>query len=870
MLLQKALPAGRAFCFIGVAAALAAIFALMFRTELTIAPSAQQFSRTARVLTIGSCFAESIGARLAANKVETLVNPFGTVFQPLILGQLLRAAAGEETDWQQHLTEARGRWQSYDLHSSIGAASPVELLQHIQQLAQQVGDFVRRADMVVLTLGTAWAYRLRETGELVNNCHKQPADLFHKELLTPDEIINALAETHAYLRRINPELKFVLTISPVRHLKDTLPLNAVSKSVLRVACHYLSELLPGVAYFPAFELLTDDLRDYRFYASDMLHPSEVAEDYIWDKFARTYFDVDFGRFRKEWASVRQSLGHRPLHDGAPEHRQFLEATHERLQRLAGQQVDVAAELQDVEQRIAALPVPLVIVEPEVEDDGEERIDVGGVETTREIAVEADATLQTATETEADEAPQKQRLSPEEFRNQRDRDGRGRNNRRNRGDRSARPEPAEEIMEAASQLEATEAIVETAQPQELTEDTASAFQVLGLGMPSAAQTTVNAEEILPEGQSKKKKRRSRGGAKRTARKHAARLAAEGLPTDEMVTEATIAAIEAVTVELAEPATAVELPEAAQSTPAVSDTLPEVPTTEAGLPEANPKWSSRREGKKSTVIQKSTPVKRGGRRVLFNTTPVVENSIVEATPTVEPPMPELPAVPVVAAEPELPVIALSVKETEALGGAAPVAEAAPAAKKSRNRNRDKGKQPAAASETDLPVAVVEPVRLSTPVIEPSVVVPATAAAAKAAAPSKAGKARSKAKAPVAAPEPVAAQQEMPAPTPEPAAEVATLVKATAAKASPAKKAPAKPKAAAKAVPMAGPTGPATEPAAPAAAKPKAKAAAKPTAAAETKAAAPAVEKKAPAKTAKAAKPAAAKTPKATVKAATAKKS
>jgi hypothetical protein len=253
----------------------------MFRTELPIAPSAQQFSRTARVLTIGSCFADSIGARLAAHKVETLVNPFGTVFQPLILGQLLRAAAGEDMEWQQHLTEARGRWQSYDLHGSIGATSPVELLQHIQQLTQQVGDFVRRTDVVVLTLGTAWAYRLRATGELVNNCHKQSADLFHKELLTPDEIINALAETHAYLRRINPELKFILTVSPVRHLKDTLPLNAVSKSVLRVACHYLSELLPGVAYFPAYELLTDDLRDYRFYASDMLHPSEVAEDYIW-------------------------------------------------------------------------------------------------------------------------------------------------------------------------------------------------------------------------------------------------------------------------------------------------------------------------------------------------------------------------------------------------------------------------------------------------------------------------------------------------------------------------------------------------------------------------------------------------------------
>ncbi|RZK88139.1 MAG: hypothetical protein EOO62_38120, partial [Hymenobacter sp.] len=273
----------------------------MFRTELTIAPQERLLPRTARVLTVGSCFADSIGERLRLNKVSALVNPFGTVFQPLALAQLLRAAAGEEQDWQQHLVEARGRWQSYDFHSTVGAESPVELLQAIQEKVRLVGDFLRTADTVVLTLGTAWAYRLRETGELVSNLHKLPASLFEKELLTADEIVNGLAEVHALLRRANPAIRIVLTVSPVRHIKDTLPLNAVSKSVLRVACHYLSELLPNVSYFPAYELLTDDLRDYRYYAADMLHPSEVAEDYIWERFARTYFDADFGRFRKEWA-----------------------------------------------------------------------------------------------------------------------------------------------------------------------------------------------------------------------------------------------------------------------------------------------------------------------------------------------------------------------------------------------------------------------------------------------------------------------------------------------------------------------------------------------------------------------------------------
>ena len=526
----------------------------MFRTELTIAPAAGQLPRAARVLTMGSCFADSMGARLAAHKVETRVNPFGTVFQPLALMRLLRAAAGEEVDWQQHLVQARGRWQSYDLHGSIGADSPVELLQYIQEMVRQTGEFLRSTDLVLLTLGTAWAYRLRETGGLVSNCHKQPADLFVRELLTPDEIINALAETHAYLRRINPELRFVLTVSPVRHLKDTLPLNSVSKSVLRVATHIVSDLLPGVAYFPAFELLTDDLRDYRFYAADMLHPSETAEDYIWDKFARTYFDADFGRFRKEWAAVRQALDHRPLHEGAPEHREFLESTREKLEQLSLRQVDVAAELRTVRARLAALPLPAQpasVAEPE---DDEERIDIGeGVP----ISATQPASAVSLTETASSEQPvgregRPPRLSPEEFRAQRAarpergrRDGRG---------KSQAGQPTEtEQFQTASFAEADEPAQQPF-PAELPAvdlvPTTSALEAI------VSDSDATADEDASEG-GRKKKRRSRGGAKRTARKHALRLVAEMDP-DESQLPASEAALEAAAIKRLDGAVAPALP------------------------------------------------------------------------------------------------------------------------------------------------------------------------------------------------------------------------------------------------------------------------------------------------------------------------
>lgn len=536
----------------------------MFRTELTIAPATGQLPRTARVLTVGSCFADSIGSRLAANKVETLVNPFGTVFQPLALARLLRAAAGEEVDWQQHLVEARGRWQSYDLHGSIGADSPVALLQNIQELVRHTGEFLRNADVVLLTLGTAWAYRLRETGELVNNCHKQSADLFVRELLTPDEIINALAETHAYLRRINPELRFVLTVSPVRHLKDTLQLNSVSKSVLRLATHIVSDLLPGVAYFPAYELLMDDLRDYRFYGADMLHPSTVAEDYVWEKFARAYFDADFGRFRKEWAAVQQSLEHRPLHAGAPEHRQFLESTREKLEQLSLRKVEVGTELAQVHTQLAALPEPQQPKLAELAEDDEERIDIGD-------GAPANITIMPVQSAMNEGRPP--RLSPEEFRAQRAarpergrRDGRGK-------DRQALPTENEQFQTNGT---AADDQVEALRDNDYTLKTEVTDQILNPAARSEALVALDSEALADgEEQAKKKKRRSRGGAKRTARKNALRLAAGEL-----------------------------LPEFEPSAAPITAGGERQPATEPGDAQAA--------GRKSSVITKSVPVKRGGRR------------------------------------------------------------------------------------------------------------------------------------------------------------------------------------------------------------------------------------------------------------------
>jgi hypothetical protein len=709
----------------------------MFRTELTIAPQERLLPRTARVLTVGSCFADSIGERLRLNKVNALVNPFGTVFQPLALAQLLRAAAGEEQDWQQHVVEARGRWQSYDFHSTIGAESPVELLQTIQDTVRRVGEFVRAADAVVLTLGTAWAYRLRETGELVSNLHKLPAGLFDKELLTADEIVNGLAEVHALLRRLNPAIRIVLTVSPVRHIKDTLPLNAVSKSVLRVACHYLSELLPNISYFPAYELLTDDLRDYRFYAADMLHPSEVAEDYIWERFARTYFDADFGRFRKEWTAVRQALGHRPLHPGAPEHRTFLDQTRERLERLAAQGVDVRQELRDVQRQLVALPPPRPVHVPVVEpEDDEERIDIGGETPTESLATSGSSGEQAANPTTRYERRQDNR-----------RDGR-RNERPTRDRHTNRPQAVTEVTTSEDLT-----FKETTAPEQL--------EIATVDMPAVAETVATEEATYP---AKKKKRRSRGGAKRTARKNAARLA-----TDQGDSEETLSTV-AETVEVEDSPSTEEdfsaqppVEETAEQAPVFASDLADVqeegfannqltpeelPVT-AAQPTPTRKRGTGPTPKKSKVITKSGLLKRGQRNPLYRAAPPEPAAVVDPTPATAPII-SPPIIPDVLLA--RPAAALEVFiEPEA---SAPITDEAPTVPVKTRRGRPKAK--AAPDETP---ASTTPTEEATPTDTPRATEEPAEAPTKKTAARTSKPAKPKAKAPKETPKPAAPRRGRP---------------------------------------------------------------------------------------------------------------
>ena len=326
---------------------------MLFHTEISPEPLPHRIGMNSRVVAIGSCFAEVMGRRLADHKLTVLNNSFGTIFNPVSVAKLLTMALNGTTPDENRYVEREGVWFHYDFHSSLWANSQDELRDLLTQRLSQTADAIRQADLLLLTLGSAVVYRHIETGKVVANCHKMPGALFEKYLYQYEYLLDDLKRLLKTLHKVNPKLKILLTVSPVRHTRDTLPLNAVSKSTLRVVAHELTVWHDWVDYFPAYELMVDDLRDYRFYEADLIHPNAQAQDYIFGKFAESAFDAELRGFVGEWAQVRKSLAHRPLYgDDSPAHRRFLTKLLAQLTALS-KRVDATAELAEVRSRLNA-------------------------------------------------------------------------------------------------------------------------------------------------------------------------------------------------------------------------------------------------------------------------------------------------------------------------------------------------------------------------------------------------------------------------------------------------------------------------------------------------------------------------------------
>ena len=294
----------------------------MFSTQIDIPHSTVEITYNDRILTLGSCFAENIGTKLQEACFLTFINPFGVMYNPMSVAQGIRYLLSENEFTATDLFQSGSLWNSLAHSSTFSATTADESLQKINSRLQAARYFLHETNVMMITLGTAWVFELVENGKIVSNCHKLPASRFTRRRLSVDEIINEFTEVFGLLRNSYPGLKFIFTVSPIRHWKDGAHENTVSKSTLHLAVDALEKQFDFVHYFPAYEIMMDELRDYRFYASDMLHPSDVAVDYIWQRFGDTYFSSETLNLKKELERLRADLNHRPLHPETEEYRLF--------------------------------------------------------------------------------------------------------------------------------------------------------------------------------------------------------------------------------------------------------------------------------------------------------------------------------------------------------------------------------------------------------------------------------------------------------------------------------------------------------------------------------------------------------------------
>jgi len=283
---------------------------MKFRTELILPESDIKINHQSKLIAIGSCFVENAGNRLKDFKFNIDINPFGIIFNPYSIAKILSNAIQEDFNFNTDFVERNNSFYCYDFHSKYNATKANELLDKIKSTNKETSQNLLNTDVLMLTFGTAWIYKHLPSNQIVANCHKVPQKEFSKSLLDLAELKVLYKNIFTELFTQNPHFKIVLTVSPVRHLKDGFIENNQSKSILLLLSKYLADTFPHqVVYFPSYEFVIDDLRDYRFYNSDMIHPNQQAIDYIFEKFSQSYFDNQTLKILPKINQLNQLVGH---------------------------------------------------------------------------------------------------------------------------------------------------------------------------------------------------------------------------------------------------------------------------------------------------------------------------------------------------------------------------------------------------------------------------------------------------------------------------------------------------------------------------------------------------------------------------------
>ncbi len=290
-----------------------------FRTIIPIRPFARKIDHSQRILSLGSCFADNIATRLADAKFRITASPTGILFNPESIASAIERFATNTPPEINELQYSNEKWFSYDFHSSFSHPDIEQAHNAMRQGVEQGAVALQQADIFIITFGTAIVYRLTQSGKIVANCHKQQQRFFEREMLSVAAIVERYT---ALLEGVLRNKRVIFTVSPVRHLGEGMEENSLSKAILRLATEEIVRRNENAAYFPSFEIMNDDLRDYRFYAEDMVHPSMLAIDYIWEKFSDTAFSPATQQLIARIKRVTAAAAHRPFNPHSEAHRTF--------------------------------------------------------------------------------------------------------------------------------------------------------------------------------------------------------------------------------------------------------------------------------------------------------------------------------------------------------------------------------------------------------------------------------------------------------------------------------------------------------------------------------------------------------------------
>ena len=295
----------------------------MFRTEITPQPSSIQIDFQSDIFLLGSCFAENVGNKLIGSGFHAMVNPFGVLYNPLSVFNALHILLSEKIYKKDDLEFRDGRYFSFDHYTRFSNHDEKECLEKINENLKQARQHLKKTNILIITFGTSWAYRYKDSGKVAANCHKIPAGEFDRFFIDIHEIIKQWQVVKEMLQSVLPDLNVIFTVSPIRHMKDGAAGNQRSKANLILAVHEMVAENKKMTYFPSYEIMMDDLRDYRFYKEDMVHPSDQAINYIWDKFKDTHISKSLFPVMDEVGKIHQASMHRTENADSKTYKDFI-------------------------------------------------------------------------------------------------------------------------------------------------------------------------------------------------------------------------------------------------------------------------------------------------------------------------------------------------------------------------------------------------------------------------------------------------------------------------------------------------------------------------------------------------------------------